>query len=587
MQTSPVALDNMNNAEIARIFEELAELLELRGENAFRVRAYRNGAKTIREMQEPIAEILTDENQDLQSYPGIGATLAEKCQTLIETGKLPQLEELQTETPPVLIKLNRIPGLGAKKALKLQQELQLQSLEDLKLACEQQRVRPLKGFGAKTEQMILEGLGIAEAASQRLRIDQAEALVTRLRDHLAQCSSIRQMEFAGSYRRGKETVGDIDILIDSDDPTSVMDQLSTFAGLANVIARGNTKMSVRVDDQFQVDLRVVPPASFGAALQYFTGSKEHNVAVRSLARKMGLTVNEYGVAKLDRPDDYLAGETEEDVYRTLGLDWIAPELREGRQELLWAKDKKAVPRLIEAADIVCDLHMHTTATDGTNSLAEMVASARQRGLKYIAITDHSKRVSMARGLDAARVLAQWREIDEFNAAQEDELRVLKGIECDILEAGPLDLSDEVLEQADWVIASVHYGQRQSRQEITDRITGALANPHVDLIAHPTGRLIGSRPPYDVDLEAVFQAAAEHGKALELNANPRRLDLSEEHLMRAATVGVPISINTDAHSIEGMDVMRFGILQARRALLTRDHVLNTWTLEKLIDWTRHN
>jgi DNA polymerase (family X) len=575
----------MNNADIARVFEEMADLLELRGENAFRVRAYRNGAKQIADLSQPVATILADPTQDLKSFSGIGATLAEKCETLVATGKLPQLDELRASTPAVLIKMTRIPGLGAKKAATLQKELNLQTLDDLREACEQHRVRELKGFAAKTEQIILDGLAIAEAASQRLRIDQAERLVHRLRSHLESLPQIKQLEFAGSYRRGKETIGDVDILVTSDDHAAVMDQLESFAGRVSVIARGDTKMSIRVDEQFQVDLRVVPEESFGAALQYFTGSKEHNVAIRSRARKMGLTVNEYGVAKLDQPDVYIAGRTEEELYQAIGLAWISPELREGRREIDWSESGAILPELIQHDDIIADLHMHTHATDGANSMEEMAQAARRRGRKYIAITDHSKRVSMARGLDEERLLAQWEDVDAFNAKQTDEFRILKGIECDILEAGPLDLPDEVLEQADWVIASVHYGQKQSREQITERIVSALANPHVDVIAHPTGRLIGSRPPYEVDLQAVFDAAVVHRKCLELNASPMRLDLSEQNLIAAVGMGIPISINTDAHSLEGMDVMRFGVQQARRAGVLKGQVVNTWPLEALLKWLK--
>lgn len=573
----------MTNADIARVFEEMADLLELHAENAFRIRAYRNGAKAIAELSRPVAEILADPEQDLKAFPGIGATIAEKCAVLVDTGKLPQLEKLKANTPEVLIKMTRIPGMGAKKAMKLQSELKLESLEDLKQACVDQKVRHIKGFGAKTEQRILEGLEIAEAASQRLRIDQAEKLVHRLRLHLETCESIEKIEFAGSYRRHKETVGDIDILVVSRDHEQVMDRFAKFPGLVSVTVRGETKMSIRVDEQFQVDLRVVPADSFGAALQYFTGSKEHNVAVRGRARKMGLTVNEYGVSRLDDPHHYIAGKTEEEVYAALGLTWIPPELREGRKEIEWAEAKTCAPRLLEERDLIADLHMHTTASDGANSIEQMAQAARLRGRTHIAITDHSKRVSMANGLDAARLLEQWARIDEFNARQEDGFRVLKGVECDILEAGPLDIADEVLAEADWVIASVHYGQRQSREQITDRIVGALKNAQVHTIAHPTGRLIGSRPPYEVDLEAVFQAAVEYQKCLELNANPHRLDLCEEHLMRAAALGIPITVNTDAHSVEGMDVMRFGVMQARRAGLTKEAVLNTWALSELLVW----
>lgn len=574
----------MDNGSIADIFDEMAELLELRGENQFRVRAYRNGAKTIRELTEQVSDILADPSQDLRKYAGIGDTLADKCKVMVETGKLPQLEELRANTPAVLVKMTRIPGVGAKKAMVMQKELGIQSLEELRQACLDQKVRALKGFGAKTEEAILAGLDIAESAALRLRIDQAEHLVQRLKSHLGGCKAIQKIEFAGSYRRGKETIGDIDILVVSDDHDAVMDRFQEFPALSSVIVRGDTKMSIRVDNQFQVDLRVVPQESFGAALQYFTGSKEHNVAVRSRARKLGMTVNEYGVAKIETPDQYLCGSSEEELYEILGLQWIAPELREGRQELNWA-EKGKFPELVQLSDIVGDLHMHTTESDGSNSMDEMATAARARGLQYIAITDHSKRVSMARGLDAARLLAQWEVVDKVNKKLPAGFRILKGIECDILEAGPMDLPDEVLAQADWVIASVHYGQKQSKEQITDRIVGALANPHVDAIAHPTGRLLGSRPPYEVDLQAVFQAAAEHRKIMELNASPYRLDLSEANLMAAAGLGIPIVIDTDAHSIEGLDVMRFGITQARRAGLTKPQVVNTWPLDKLLQWVR--
>jgi DNA polymerase (family 10) len=573
----------MNNAEIARVFEQMADLLELRGENAFRVRAYRNGAKTIQELTEPVAEIIADPEKDLKSFAGIGGTLAEKCEVLVETGSLPQLEKLRADTPDVLMKMTRIPGLGAKKAVTLQRELGLETLEDLRKACEEKRVRDLKGFAAKTEKLILDGLEIAEAASQRIRIDQAEKLVNRLRLHLETCEAIDQLEFAGSYRRGKESVGDVDILVVSTDQAAVMDCLGEFPGIVSTSVRGDTKMSIRVDEQFQVDLRVVSAECFGAALQYFTGSKEHNVAVRGRARKMGLTVNEYGVAKIDDPQNYIAGATEEEVYSALGLRWISPELREGRKEIDWAEEKAEFPDLVTEADIIADLHMHTTESDGAHSIAQMADAARKLGRTHIAITDHSKRVTMANGLDEARLLAQWKKIDEFNSLQEDGFRVLRGVECDILEAGPLDIADEVLAEADWVIASVHYGQRQSRQEITDRIVGALRNPYVHTIAHPTGRLIGSRPPYDVDLNAVIEAAVENQKSLELNASPRRLDLSEENLLLASAAGIPITINTDAHAMEGMGVMRFGVTQARRAGLTKGQVVNTWALDELLEW----
>lgn len=575
----------MDNSHIADAFDEMAELLEMQGENPFRIRAYRSGAKAIRELSESVADILADPEGKLTSVPGIGQTIADKARTLVETGSLPQLEKLRQETPPILRRLTRIPGLGSKKALMLYRELGVNSLDELRAACEAQKVRCLKGFGERTEASILAGLSIAEAASQRLRLDQVEKLAWQLQQHFAGIRSIGRLEFAGSFRRGKETIGDLDIIVTSDDPEGVMDRFASFPGLVSITARGGTKMSIRVYDQFQVDLRVVMPGSFGAALQYFTGSKEHNVAVRSLARKMGLTLNEYGVARLETPDQYIAGATEEKVYAALGLAWIPPELREGRKEILWATGEGRFPELIQQSHIVCDLHMHTHFSDGQNSILEMAAEARTRGLQYIAITDHSQRVSMARGLSPERALLQWDEIDRINAATPDGFRILKGIECDILESGPLDLPDEVLRQADWVVASLHYGQKQSREQLTARILGALANPHVDAIGHPTGRLLGQRPPYDVDLAAVIDAAARYGKALELNAHPVRLDLSEMNLIAASAANIPICINTDAHNLDGFDVLRYGVLQARRAGLLRDQVLNTWPLERLQAWTR--
>lgn len=572
----------MNNADIAQIFEELADLLELRGENAFRVRAYRTGAKAILELPRPVRDILADPSVALQSFEGIGDTLAQKSKVLIETGKLPQLEELRANTPPVLLQMVRIPGLGAKKAMVLVNELNIQSLDELREACLAHKVKALKGFAAKSEQQILDGLAIAVEASQRLRIDQVERLVFRLQSHFEQCPEAEKFEFAGSFRRGKETIGDLDMLVVSPNVDAVMDHFEAFAGRLSTIVRGETKMSIRVESQFQVDLRVVPPESFGAALQYFTGSKDHNVAIRSRARKMGLSVNEYGVTSLDE-DRLEPCSTEEGLYARLGLRWIPPELREGRHEIQWAEVDNGFPDLITREHIRADLHMHTTASDGTNTIYQMVEAARSIGMTHIAITDHSKRVSVARGLDESRLLEQWAEIDQVNAQLGGEFRVLKGVECDILEAGPMDIADEVLAQADWVIASVHFGQKQSKLEITDRVLGALRNPHVDIIAHPTGRLLGERPAYEIDMDAVFQAAVEFEKAMELNASPHRLDLNEQNLMKAVSLGIPIAINTDAHSIAGLGDMRYGVTQARRAGVLREQVLNTWPIEKLRTW----
>lgn len=559
----------MNNAQIAAVFDEVADLLEIQAANPFRVRAYRNGARTIRELSEPAAAILCTEGRKLTDFKGIGGDLAEKIAALCQTGSVPLHQELLAQIPVSVLTLMRVPGVGPKKAAALHQQLGINTLDELRAACEANRVRGLKGFGAKTEQTILAGLDLAGSAPQRLMWAEADGFAQSLMAHLRVCPSVVRLEPAGSYRRGRDSVADLDLLVVSTNPAEVMDRLAAFAAVETLLGRGDTKMSVRLAGGLQVDLRVVPDESFGAALQYFTGSKDHNVVLRGRAKSRGLKINEYGVF---HGDQYVAGRTEEEVYAALDLPWFPPELREARQEFEWA-DAGALPKLIESGDIQGDLHMHTTATDGKATLEEMVAGAQARRLKYIAITDHSKRVSMANGLDAARLRAQWAEIDRLNQTLRGFV-VLKGIEVDILERGGLDLEDDVLAEADWVMASLHYGQQQPREQITRRIVDALANPHVSAISHPTGRLINRRKPYDVDLDAVFRAAREHGKFMELNAHPHRLDLDDLACAAAKRHGIPIVISTDAHEVGGLDKLRYGILQARRGGLTKEDVVNT-------------
>ena len=569
----------MNNEKIAKTLSQLADLLEFTGANAFRLRAYRNGARIIRDLPDSIESMIANQD-DLTKLDGIGKGVSEKCHELVETGKLKQLDEILTTVPKTVLDLLNVPKMGPKKAAALFNELGIENLEQLKAACEAGEVRGLSGFGEKTEKAILDGIAIAAASNERILWAEADELASRLREHMMKCKSIKQFEFAGSYRRGKETVGDLDMLVTATDDTKVMDQLASFDELTSIIVRGETKMSVRLEDEFQVDLRVVPKESFGAALQYFTGSKDHNVVVRGQAKQKGLRINEWGVYQIDGDDPkWIAGKTEADVYKTLDMPYFEPEIREARREFEWAAESQ-LPELITLDDIVGDLHMHTTATDGKASIEEMADEARQRGLKFIAITDHSKRVAMANGLDGDRLLAQWKEIDAINKKSKDDFIILKGIECDILENGKMDLPQKVLSKADWVIASVHYGQNQPRQQITDRITGAIAHPHVSMVAHPTGRLLNKREAYDVDIDAVFQAAKEHGKLLELNASPRRLDLNEVHLLAAKTHGIPIVINTDAHRPAGLDCMQYGIKQARRGGLSASDVANTRSWEKM-------
>ncbi len=566
----------MTNAEIANTFDEVADLLEFTGANAFRIRAYRNAARMLRDLSTSVAAMVLEARGQLTDLDGIGDDLADKITTLVKTGSLPQLQELLGKVPASALTLLRVPGIGPKKAAALLKELNISTLDELRAACEQQRVRALKGFGEKTEEHILAGIALASAAGERMLWADADTIVQDVLAHLRGCKSIEQIEPAGSYRRGKDTVGDLDFLVVANDPTEVMDRLAEYPSVAEVLGRGETKMSVRLQSGAQVDVRVVGAESYGAALQYFTGSKEHNVIVRSRAKQQGLKINEYGVF---RGEERIAGQSEQAVYEALGWPWFPPELREARQEFAWAEAGK-LPKLIELDDLQGDLHMHTTETDGKNTLEEMVEAARSRGLKYIAITDHSQRVTMANGLDAPRVRQQWRAIDQLNRHLRG-FHVLKGIEVDILEKGGLDLDDDVLCEADWVVASVHYGQNQPREQITARIVAALRHPSVSAIAHPTGRLLNRRQPYAVDLEQVMNVAREEGKILELNSNPQRLDLDDVACAAAKAQRVPIVISSDAHSVRGFDVLRYGILQARRAGLTKHDVVNTQPYETFI------
>ncbi len=578
----------MTNDDIAAAFEHVADLLEYQGDNVFRVRAYRTAARTISSLVESLASVRADPNRRLTDLDGIGTDLAGKIETLLDSGRLPLLEELERQVPGVVFDLMRVPGLGPKKVKALVDALHIDSLAGLEAACREGRVRGIKGFGPKTELTILGNLGFARDPERaRLLWSEADAIASRLLEWIRGCPAAGRVEMAGSLRRGRETVGDLDLVVESGEPEVVMERLVAWPETAEVLLRGDTKTSIRGPREVQVDLRVVPGESFGAALQYFTGSKEHNVRLRGRARDRGLSLNEYGVFRLAAGEadkgPAIAGRTEDEVYAAVGLPWVPPELREGRDEILLA-EQGALPELVTLADIRGDLHMHTTATDGEDTLADMVRAAIDRGLSYVAITDHGQRVTMAHGLDRHRLLAQWTQIDRLNeslaADERPPIVVLKGIEVDILEKGGLDLPDELLAQADWVVASLHYGQNQPRERITARIIEAIENPHVAVIGHPTGRLLNRRPAYDVDIEAVIEAAARTGTFLEINANPWRLDLDDRLAAAAKAAGVKLVISTDAHSTRGLDVMRCGILQARRAGLEAKDVANTRPLPAL-------
>lgn len=562
----------MLNADVARLFEELADLLELDGANSFRVRAYRNAARTIEGLSADIAAIVEREPAELQQLDGIGKDLADKIVVIVRTSQLPQLEELKAKIPAGVVQMLRIPGLGPKKVAALFKELGLETLDALKQAAEAGRIAELKGFGKKTEQSILEGLAIVAEIGQRALLADAKGEADAVVADLQQLSCVTQAEVAGSCRRRKETCGDLDVLATSSDANATMDRLAANPLVVKVLARGDTKQRVRLRSGLELDLRVVPDESFGAAMQYFTGSKEHNIVIRRRAQERGLKLNEYG---LFRGDELVASRSEEDVYAAVGLPWIPPELRENRGEIERA-EAGTLPQLIEVADVRGDLHMHTTATDGMNSIREMAEAAKSRGLSYIAITDHSKRVTMANGLDADRLRAHWAEIDKVRS-QISGIEILKGIECDILEDATMDLPDDVLAEADWVLAVLHYGLKQPREQIDKRLQNAIRNPHVDAIGHLTGRLVGQRPGADLTFDDVLKAAADHGVMLEINAHPSRLDLDDIHAAAAKDRGIPIVINTDSHSTAGFGVLQYGIFQARRAGLEAKDVANTRTL----------
>lgn len=561
----------MQNSEIARQFEELADLLEIQGANPFRLRAYRNASRTISGLPESIEDIAKNTPKELQSLPGIGKDLAEKIETIVETATLPQLETLKEEIPADVVRMLNIPGIGPKKVAFLFSELAIHSLDDLKAAAEQGVIAEQKGFGKKTAQIILEGLEHLSQAGNRIRLADAKAQSDEIIHDLKSLDSVQQISEAGSCRRRKETVGDLDILITSSDPETVMDALANHQLVNDVLARGETKQRVRLNSGLEMDLRVVPEESYGAALLYFTGSKEHNIVLRRRSQEKGLKLNEYG---LFREKELVSGETEEDVYKTLDIPWIPPEIRENRMEFAAAEENK-LPELIELKQIRGDLHMHTTATDGTASILEMAEGAKAKGYQYIAITDHSKRVTMANGLDAKRLRAHWKAIEKVQS-KISGIQILKGIECDILEDGSMDLPDDVLSEADWVIAVLHYGLKQPQKQINQRLLNAIQNPHVSILGHLSGRLIGKRPGADLNYSEILKACADHGTMLEINAHPMRLDIDDIHAARAKELGIPIVINTDAHSVGGLKVMQYGVYQARRAGLSKKDVANTKT-----------
>lgn len=564
----------VHNTEIARLFERLADLLEVEDANPFRVRAYRNAARTISGHSKSMADLLA-RGKDLSKLPGIGKDLAEKIGTIVETGKLPLLEEVQARTPAALSDLMKIEGLGPKRVKTLYKQLHITCPEDLQRAARSGKIRELGGFGRKTEEKILRRLERFSSAEKRTRLLDAEEIAKPLVAYLQETKGIKDITVAGSFRRRKDTVGDLDILATATRDSAVMERFINYDEVDEVVSSGKTRSTVILRSGLQVDLRVVPQASYGAALCYFTGSKAHNIAIRKIGVRKGFKINEYGVFRNDRR---IAGKTEKDVYRQVGLPYIEPELRENRGEIEAAR-KKRLSELVTLEDIRGDLHCHTRATDGHNSLEEMATAARAKGYQYLAITDHSKRLTVAHGLDAKRLQREIRQIDILNN-ELDGIVILKGIEVDILEDGTLDMPDDILSQLDLVVGAVHYKFNLTRRKQTERIIRAMDNPNFNILAHPTARLINERAACEVDMEKIISVAKERGCFLEVNAQPLRLDLTDSHCKQAKEAGLKVVISTDAHSTGNLDYMRFGIDQARRGWLEPDDVLNTRKLHDL-------
>lgn len=568
----------MTNLEVAWVLEDIARLLEIKEESVFKIRAYRKAGKAIQRLPEEITRLYAENR--LEDIPGIGKNIAAKIAELIETGSCRYHESLREEIPDILKEMVHIPGVGVKSARLIYDSFQPESLEDLQRVAKDRKIRNLPGMGAKTEIAILRGIDLLRRGSGATPLGVAMPLAQEIVKYLSAMPEVIRIEVAGSVRRGKAEVGDIDIVIATGEPGKVGETFTKYPQVKEVLARSETKVSVLTWLGSQVDLRLVTEEEFVTAWHYFTGSREHNARLRQRAKEHGLKINEYGIFKGKQK---LPVTSEEDIYRTLNLSYIMPELREDRGEVEAAQGD-SLPRLVETEDIKGDLHLHTNWSDGINTIRELALAAKDRGYQYIAVTDHSRSLRIAGGLSIEMLRKQREEIDRLN----EELapfRIFAGVEADILADGTLDYPDAVLRELDLVIASVHSNFRMDRKTMTDRIVKALTNPWVHFLGHPTGRLIGRRPGYEVDMEAVMQAAVDYGKALEINASPDRLDLRDEHVRMAKEKGISIVINTDGHDMVKLAEMYYGVITARRGWLTADEVVNTWDLEKVEQWLK--
>jgi len=567
----------MKNTAIAKVFQDIADLLELKGENPFKIRAYQRAARTIEHLPKEM-EIMLEEGEDLKNIPGVGEAIAKKTTELITTGKLGYYEDLKAEFPEGITGLLEIPGIGPKIAKRLSTELGITSVDELEQAIKDGRVAEMFRLGDKTADNILHQIQALRRKDQRIPIGEALPVVEGILDALRPIPGVRNLTAAGSLRRFRETLGDIDLMGTADNPEQVINTFVALPQIREVLAQGSTKASVILPGGLQADLRMVEHDSFGSLLQYFTGSKQHNIGLRLRGQKQGLKLSEYGITDLAM-DKLQRFAVEEDFYHRLGLQYIPPELREAQQEIEMA-EQGAIPELVDLPDIMGDLHAHTDWSDGHESIEAMALAAKAIGYQYLAITDHSGGRGIAHGLNEERLRRQIDEIKRVNQ-QLDGIRLLSGIEVDIRADGSLDLPQELLAELDIVIAAIHSGMTQSQEQITRRIVGAIENPNVDVIAHPTCRLLGEREPVAVDLEAVFRAAAKYNKALEINAMPSRLDLKDIHAYRARELGVKLTLGTDAHSSGHLGFMRFGVGVARRGWCQPEHILNTLPVEEVL------
>ncbi len=578
----------MDNKSIAGILYETADLLEIDGQDSFRIRSYRNAAEAIEAVPQQISELINEPKQVL-AIPGIGKGMLNNLKEMLSEGRLTLHADLLKKYKPSMLQLLKVQGLGPKTISLIWSAYQVCDLEGVAQLAREGKIRILPRMGEKHEQKLLKAIEDYRRIAGRFLLDTAETQAERIIEHLRDYPGVEKGTPAGSLRRGRETVGDLDILVtgpaccDDAERQKLIEHIIKLPGLMEILARGENKVSFRLRGGMQVDVRFLPPESFGAAMQYFTGSKAHNVSLRQRALKMGYTLNEYNLAKVEN-QQVVAAKSEEEIYAALKLDYIPPELRENTGEID-AAERHALPDLITQQDLQGDVHMHTVETDGRNSIEEMALAARDRGYKYMAITDHSKNLAFANGLDDKRALEHVLRIHEADKSV-DAIRIFAGIEVDILADGALDLSDSVLEQMNLVIASVHSHFNQTAEEMTARLLKAIGNPNVSIIGHPTGRLLLRRDAYGFDLDAVLEAAARHKVAMELNAYPDRLDLCDRHLRLAKQHGVKIVINTDSHHTSHMEKIRFGVLQARRAWLTPKDVLNTLLVEKFAQAMKH-